>query len=229
METTVSIQPAGLRRRVVFWRHGRTSWNAAGRFQGQTDIPLDDVGHKQARKAAKLLAALGPVRILSSDLQRAQDTAGYLAQLTGLEVSVDARLRETFAGEWQGMTFEEIEASFPVDTRRWELDDTTVRAGGGETRVEVAHRLAEAVNESLATLPPGATMVLATHGGAARVAIAHLLGLPVEHWAALSGLSNCNWSVLEELQPASDGTAARWKLAEHNAGTLPVPVESVED
>ncbi|WP_427018127.1 histidine phosphatase family protein [Pseudarthrobacter sp. P1] len=229
METHVSTQPAGLCRRVVFWRHGRTAWNAAQRFQGQTDIPLDAVGHAQALRAATLLAGLEPSRIVSSDLERARDTAGYLARLSGLTVSVDPRLREIFAGVWQGMTFGEIEAAFPADALRWKGDDTTMRVGGGETRVEVAHRLAAAVQESLLMLPAGETMVLATHGGAARVGIAHLLGLPEEHWGVLSGLANCQWSVLEEVQPTVEPSAARWKLSEYNAGTLPEPVEPVED
>ncbi|WP_231391795.1 histidine phosphatase family protein [Arthrobacter sp. 35W] len=229
MEITASLQPAGLRRRVVLWRHGRTSWNAAGRFQGQTDIPLDEVGRAQAHKAARLLSGLHPSRIVSSDLGRARDTARYLGRLTGLPVSIDPRLRETDGGDWEGMAFADIKAAYPEDTALWERDDTSVRAGGGETRQEVAHRLREGVLAAVEGLAPGETVVVATHGGAARVGIAHLLGLPVEHWSILSGLSNCNWSVLEEVSGSSDPGSIQWKLTEHNAGTLPQPADEVED
>ncbi|RYY43820.1 MAG: histidine phosphatase family protein, partial [Actinomycetales bacterium] len=71
-------------RRVVLWRHGRTEWNVAGRVQGQTDTSLDDVGREQARAAAARLASLRPVRILSSDLERARDTAEELSRVTGV-------------------------------------------------------------------------------------------------------------------------------------------------
>ena len=69
-------------RRLVFWRHGRTTWNAEQRFQGQTDIPLDDTGLAQAARAAKVLARLKPSLIVSSDLSRARATAQQLADLT---------------------------------------------------------------------------------------------------------------------------------------------------
>ena len=62
-------------RRIILWRHGRTAWNAERRFQGQTDIPLDDTGMAQAARAAKVLARLHPNRIHSSDLSRARATA----------------------------------------------------------------------------------------------------------------------------------------------------------
>ncbi|WP_434612432.1 histidine phosphatase family protein [Arthrobacter sp. A5] len=224
-------QSAGERRRIVFWRHGRTRWNAQRRFQGQADIALDDVGRAQADKAAALLAAVGPSLIVSSDLRRARDTAQALADLTGLEVGTDVRLRETYAGKWQGLTFEEIAERYPDEVLRWERDEGGVRAGGGETRVEVAERMRRAVLAALKGLEPGGTMVVTTHGGAARVAIARLMGLPYVNWASLSGLSNCNWSVLEEPDGGViGGPDGPWKLTEHNAGTLPEPqLEPVEN
>ena len=72
--------------RLVLWRHGQTQWNVEGRFQGQSDIPLDLVGEQQAERAARLLAALQPSAIYSSDLARAAMTAAPLARLTGLTV-----------------------------------------------------------------------------------------------------------------------------------------------
>ncbi len=232
------LQPAGPRRRVVFWRHGRTSWNAARRFQGQTDIPLDEVGSSQARRAAALLAGKlvsreeqGPaVHIISSDLERAFSTAQELAQFTGGEVSVDERLRETYGGEWEGLTFAEIEAGYPEEIASWQRDESGVRAGGGETRVEVAQRMVAAILDAVQELPDGGTLVVATHGGATRVALANLMGLPEHLWRTLSGLSNCHWSVVETSQRAVDGAGVGvWRLLEHNVGTLPEPYEAAED
>ena len=87
----------------MIWRHGRTSWNAEHRFQGQTDVDLDDVGVAQALRAASMLASLGPSSIVASDLRRTRATAEPLSEITGLDVRYDERLRETFAGEWEGL------------------------------------------------------------------------------------------------------------------------------
>lgn len=205
-------------RRIVFWRHGRTTWNAERRFQGQTDIPLDDTGLAQAARAATVLARLKPHRIHSSDLSRARATADALAGITGLAVHEDAGLRETYAGQWQGLTRTELEEQFGEDLQLWAAG-SEIRPGGGETRSEVAGRMLAAVDRALEGMAPGETLVVATHGGAARAAIGALLGLPIEHWAALGVLANCAWSVLEE-NTSIHGPA--WRLQEYNAGSLPV-------
>ena len=205
-------------RRIVFWRHGRTAWNAERRFQGQTDVPLDDTGLIQARDAARALARLNPTRIVSSDLSRAHTTARALADVTGLDVHTDAGLRETYAGVWQGLTRTELEERFGDELAQW-ASGSDIRPGGGETRVEVAERVVAVIRRELQALPRGRTLVVATHGGSARAAIGALLGLPPEHWAALGVLSNCAWSVLEE-NATEHGPP--WRLQEYNATSLPV-------
>lgn len=206
-------------RRVVLWRHGRTQWNAQQRFQGQTDIALDDVGLEQAVRAAEQLALLNPDAIISSDLVRARVTAQQLAQRTGLLVHEDPDLRETFAGEWEGLDRPALLDRFADELARWSAMPD-VRPGGGETRIEVADRMVRAINAGLVDLAPGGTLVVVTHGGAARAAIGALLELPPDHWACLGVLTNCAWSVLTE-----NGTeyGPAWRLQEYNAGSLPVP------
>ena len=88
--------------RIVLWRHGQTDWNVENRFQGHSDIPLNKVGQYQASEAAKVLAALRPDRIISSDLIRAQSTAAALAALTDITVEINPNLRETDGGLWEG-------------------------------------------------------------------------------------------------------------------------------
>ncbi len=207
-----------MRRRIIFWRHGRTPWNAAQRFQGQTDIPLDELGVTQAARAAKSLAKLHPSRIVSSDLMRAKSTADALAALTGLTVETDPGLRETFAGEWEGLTRTELEERFPGEMSVWSAG-SEARPGGGENRLEVADRMVAVVDRVLAELEDGQTVVIATHGGAARAAIGALLELPPDHWAALGVLTNCAWSVLQE---NTSGYGPAWRLQEYNAISLPV-------
>ncbi|MEU7155307.1 histidine phosphatase family protein [Streptomyces chrestomyceticus] len=212
---------SGRGRRIVLWRHGQTAWNLERRFQGSTDIELTKEGVAQARRAARLLAALKPDAIIASDLRRAAATARELAAVTGLEITHDQGLRETYAGAWQGLTHEEIVARYGEQYAAWKRGEP-VRRGGGELETEVADRAAPVVERSADKLPDGGTLVVVSHGGTIRTTIGRLLGLESHHWEGLGGLSNCCWSVLGE-------GARGWRLMEHNAGTLPEPVLGDDD
>ena len=219
------------RKQVVLWRHGRTRWNLEDRFQGHTDVALDATGQAQAERAAPLLAALNPVAIVTSDLQRARETAEALGRLAGVAVTSDERLRETYGGTWQGLTVEEIRALDSHAYARWRAGED-VPAGGAETRSDVARRVVPAILDALAPVPAGETLVVVTHGGSARAAIGSLLDLPMDRWAAIGGLANCCWSVLEEAVSGdgrSPGPRLGWRLVEHNAGSLPTPVMGDEE
>ncbi|MFF2325756.1 MULTISPECIES: histidine phosphatase family protein [unclassified Streptomyces] len=206
----------GRGRKIVLWRHGQTAWNLERRFQGSTDIALTEAGVGQAQRAARLLASLRPHAIVASDLQRAADTAAELAAITGLEVALDAGLRETYAGAWQGLTHEEIVEQYGEQYAAWKRGEP-VRRGGGELETEVADRAAPVVLGHAEKLPDRGTLVVVSHGGTIRTTIGRLLGLESHHWESLGGLTNCCWSVLGE-------GARGWRLLEHNAGTLPEPV-----
>jgi probable phosphoglycerate mutase len=216
--TAVTGRPRPSARRILLWRHGQTGWNAEDRFQGHADIDLDDVGRAQVARAARLLARLRPARIVSSDLRRAHHTALALASLTGLEVTCDRRLRETSYSAWEGMTAAEIDERHPGARDAWRAGGTVRPGGDGELRTEVGARVAEALREHLAELPPGALVVAASHGGAVCSGIQTLLGVPPQYWPLVSGLGNCHWSLLEERRSGG------WVLQEHNAGSLPEPI-----
>lgn len=218
-------------RRVVFWRHGRTEWNLVNRFQGATDVPLDEVGVAQAITGAPALARMEPTSIVSSDLSRALVTAQQLARLVELPVAADSGLRETYGGAWQGQTREQIIAADRELFLSW-VAGHDVRPPGGETRSEVVARVVAAVHRHLADVPAGGTMVVVSHGGAIRGAIGGLLGLAPEQWSALGVLSNCAWSVLSELAlPVEPGgpPVTRWRLEEYNAAAAPEPPLGADD
>ena len=222
---------ARARRRVVFWRHGRTEWNVINRFQGASDVPLDEVGLAQAVTAAPALARMEPTAIVSSDLSRAASTADVLADLTGLGVVTDPALRETDGGGWQGQTREQIIASDPDLFMAW-VAGHDVRPPGGEARSEVVARVVASVTGHLADLPRGGTLVVVSHGGAIRGGIGGLLGLAPEQWTALGVIANCAWSVLNQLTlPSESGGAevTRWRLEEYNAKSAPEEALGADD
>jgi len=200
--------------RVVLLRHGRTEWNGNRRFQGHTDIGLDDVGRRQAERAALALATLAPARIVSSDLARALGTARPLAERLGLDVVTDPALRETHGGTWEGRYASELldEPAYLA----WRAGDD-VAAGGSESRSDVADRAVPAVLGWAADLAGDDVLVVVSHGGTIRSVLGRLLGLPVDQWRVLGGLANACWSVVETGRSG-------WRLAEHNAGSLPEPV-----
>jgi len=115
------------------------------------------------------------------------------------------------------LTIEEIDERYPHEVAAWRRGEQ-IRRGGGELEAEVADRMVEVIERRLDDLPDkDGTLVVVTHGGAARVAIGRLLGLGPSTWWVLGPLSNCCWTVLGENQRG-------WRLLEHNAGTLPEPV-----
>lgn len=200
-------------RRVVLLRHGRTEWNATGRFQGQMDAPLDDVGKLQAAAAGIAVAPMQPDAMVSSDLSRARDTADVVAAECKLEVELDERLREINLGSWQGLTRAEARSRFAEEYARWQTGEDA-RRGGGETYAEVGARCVACIEEWLDRLGTGSLLLIVTHGSAARATIGTLLGMEPDTWWRLAPLSNCRWSLLADI-------GRGWRLEEHNAGSPP--------
>ena len=188
--------------RLVLLRHGRTSWNATGRVQGQLDSELDETGHAQAADAAAALASLAPVALWSSDSVRARQTAAYVAKETGLDPTYDARLREYFLGERQGLTHREYAARHAEEFAAFRTGNFDV-VPGGETATDVSSRMVAALQELLAGLAPGECAVAVSHGAAIRDTVPVLLGWPVEERSALHGLDNCGWVELDRAEPGA--------------------------
>jgi probable phosphoglycerate mutase len=194
----------------VLWRHGRTEWNATGRFQGRLDSPLEPGGLADVERAAAVLAALPPVAVVSSTAGRAVATAAYLESVTGLRAALDADLQEMDLGAWQGLSLAEAQARFPEEHSAW-VAGVDVARGGGETYTQLGARASRALLRALSDVPPGGALVAVAHGGTIRASIGSLLSLPVTTWWRIAPLGNARWSVLVE-------GPRGWRLAEHNAG-----------
>jgi probable phosphoglycerate mutase len=197
--------------RLLLWRHGRTTWNDVGRFQGHADPPLDETGRAQVAAVAPLISGLRPDAVVSSDLERCRQTAAGLK----LPFRTDPRLREIDLGLWSGLTGAEAAARFPEEDRAWR-SGVDVPRGGGETYLDVARRAGEVFDEvraELASPDPDRLVVFVLHGGTARALIGRVLGIPPQLWWHFGPLANCRWSLL---RLAEGG----FRLAEHNAGPL---------
>lgn len=156
--------------RVLLVRHGQSEWNAVGRWQGQADPPLTDVGRDQARAAARSLGALDA--IFASDLQRAAETAAIISAELGVgPVVIDPDLRERDAGEWSGLTRAEVEARYPGYLTDVGDKHAAFAGAGGPKRppgwerdeavLERARRALARIHEAV----PAGDVLAVTHGG----------------------------------------------------------------
>ncbi len=181
--------------RLLIVRHGRTAWNSDGRFQGQLDIPLDEVGQTQAAAVAHRLAQAlqrpleRPLAIYASDLSRAWQTARVIQNAIAKAIQpepipplvLEPRLREMHFGEWQGLTYAEIQACQPEALAAWEADWLNNAPPGGETLAQLVERVQAVYHEILAAHPDG-TVLLVGHGGALQALLCMALGLPPERF-----------------------------------------------
>ena len=183
--------------RVFLLRHAESEWNAAGLWQGQADPPLSEHGRREAAEAAPCLA--GEVsRVVSSDLRRAAETAGIIADVLGLAApEYDPALREIDVGAWSGLTSAQIEEGWPGGIELWR--DGKDAGNAGEDRSSFRDRILAAVIGHASHAP--APLLIVTHGAAIGVVERHLgvhPGVPVPR---LSG----RWLTYDgELRPAGD-------------------------
>ncbi|MHB8641805.1 MAG: histidine phosphatase family protein [Gaiellaceae bacterium] len=170
-------------------RHGETDWNRERRFQGHADEPLNELGREQARDLAHELARERIDAIYSSDLARARETAEIVAERVGVPVVTDPALREIDVGEWQGLTWPEIEQRFPEGTRNWHE-----RGWGweqGESYEDLDARVVTRLRE-IAAAHPDERICVVGHGGTIRVVRARADHATVpEHRKALPPVANC--------------------------------------
>ena len=145
-------------------RHGETEWNHAMRFQGHGDSPLTARGRAQARAIGKRLAPMSIDCLISSDLGRARETAGIIAQATGHAVQPEGRLRERHYGVLEGLNIKEILAQHPDVYRQLITEDPDFEIPRGESHRQHYQRNI-GVLEDWSHQPPGTRAALVTHGG----------------------------------------------------------------
>lgn len=154
-------------RRLLLLRHGQSTWNAAGKWQGQADPPLSPLGEEQARDAAERLTPGQFSRVLASDLRRALRTAEILAEVLGLPVEVDPDLREIDVGDWTGLTRAEINERAPGALADWS-EGRSESTPGGELRTHLTDRARGVLLRVAAEAGAGDRVLLVGHGALIR-------------------------------------------------------------
>jgi len=153
---------------LLIARHGQTAWNAAGKLQGGTDIPLDDQGREQARSLAAALGEEPIAQIWASDLARAHETATIIAAARKLPpVNIDAGLRERAFGVFEGLTRDECAVHHPEAWQEWMTSFRT--PPGGEPLSLAVNRMTRALRAIAARSQPDTHVLIVSHGGLMRL------------------------------------------------------------
>jgi probable phosphoglycerate mutase len=199
-------------------RHAETLDNAARVWQGHKDTDLSERGREQVLEAAPHLAAYGPALLFASDLRRAASTADAIAELTGLDVRLDARLREVNVGEWEGLHADQVKEQYPDLIAALDRGEDVPKGVTGETRADVAARVGAVMREVERDLLPGETAVVVAHGVSGRIAAAELVGLSQDlSDRVFRGLDNCHWVELVEAGKSFSNELS-WRIAGWNLG-----------
>jgi broad specificity phosphatase PhoE len=168
--------------RVILIRHGQTAWNREARFRRQTDIPLDEIGLRQARLTGEYVAACWPLTaVYASPMQRAMQTAEAVADPQGLPVQPLEGLLDIHFGKLQGMAVADAKARYPELLQAWRTAPQTVRFPGGEGLDEVRRRCTAALRQ-VVDRHPEETVAMVAHTVVNRVLLCAVLDLDNDHF-----------------------------------------------
>ena len=177
---------------LIFVRHGQSEANERGIFAGHLDIDLSQLGQQQAELTARYICRNYHVdSIYASDLRRASRTALPIAQACGKEIIKSAQLREIFAGEWEGLPFDELQERYADSYGIWRNDIGNAHPTNGESVEALSARIWSAVQE-ISGKEQGKTVVIVTHATPIRTLLCRLKGWEQDQMKAVSWVSNCS-------------------------------------
>lgn len=171
--------------KIILARHGETPWNAAGRYQGQIDIPLSETGEAQARQLGERLREVAITRAVSSQLSRARTTAELALgdERKGM-LQIDQRLQEIAHGKWEGLLAHEIAEQDPITFKAWRDAPQTVHMPEGESLQQVLDRAWLGFSAACEGLGDDDTLLVVAHDAVNRVLLCRILGLGLDRlWA----------------------------------------------
>jgi broad specificity phosphatase PhoE len=212
---------------LLLVRHGETTWNREGRYQGRTDVPLSSEGEAQAQRLGARLAGLPIAIALASPLERTRNTAAAILGDRGVKLELDEALIEISHGQWEGQLASDIEISHAEMFGTWRSrPERNVPAGpGAETLGDVEERAWPVLVRTCARLAGDETALLVAHDAVNRVLLCRVLGLPLSRvWTfrqSPASLNVLSGSSIAELQVVrlndSEHVAPLLKEASHRA------------
>jgi len=179
-----------------FARHGETTWNALGRWCGRTDVPLSDVGRRQAQLLAQRLKQISVDALYSSPLGRAMETAGIVGKAVGREPVADDRLVELNYGNWEGRTYEETRRDAPDVYAAWERNPASVAPPEGESGEQLIARVTPFLTV-MAQKHPSGNVVVVCHRTVNRLIACHIMGAPLAEYRQRIPMDNAALNIFE--------------------------------
>lgn len=181
---------------LIFVRHGESEANGNGFFAGQMDIPLSQRGSQQAELTARYIRENFNVdAVYSSDLQRAYCTAQPIAEACDRSLIKNEQLREIFAGQWQGLCFDELQTRYSESYGVWLRDIGNAHPAGGESVEELSERIWTVVKD-IAEREQNKTVIIVTHATPIRTLICRLKGFDLDQMRQIPWVSNASLSVV---------------------------------
>jgi len=173
--------------KIIFVRHGQTTWNDLGIYQGHTDIPLNQTGLEQAVKAGRRLKNENVKAVYASDLLRAKQTAEIIAKEHNLSVVTMPEFREINFGIWEGKSYKDINELYPEMLKIWLTEPEKLRIPEGETFPEMLTRAWRGLTKLLA-IHKDETVVIVSHGGTISALLCHILDMSLNNlWRVKQG------------------------------------------
>lgn len=181
--------------RLLLVRHGETDYNRQWRYQGCTDLGLNQAGRRQAERLRQRLSLQPLDTIHTSASKRAVATANIIARRRGIRVVPCENLAEIDFGKFEGLTYDEIVKSYPD----WKPSDFSFAAYGGESLEQLSRRIRAFENELRSDNPADANILLVAHSGSLRVLLCVLLGIDIESWLRFR-LASASLTVVENVE-----------------------------
>lgn len=189
----------GCRHRFYLMRHGETDWNRTFRYQGSSDVELNEIGCGQARRLGWRMTGIAPERVLASPLQRAFRTAEIVMEQNYAKVAVEAcdDLREISFGCWEGLSALEVEARDPETFAAWRDAPFSVPPRGGEALEAICARSTRFAKNLLAGASPDGTTFVVAHGAILRTLLSAILGIDDMKLLWRLRFDNCSVTALD--------------------------------
>jgi len=171
--------------RLILVRHGETPWNVTLQYQGHANVPLNERGREQARRAAARLRGLEVRALYASDIVRAWETAEIIGAAIGQTPTPMPELREIDVGQWEGMTPEELYRRFPDHMAEYRRDPARTVRLGGESYAQLQARALVALQRIQESHAQGEVVVAVSHGGTIRALLCHVIGLDLGNFGRM--------------------------------------------